>query len=314
MMGKLIGFLTSVKTAVALILVLILLSVLSTLVPQGMDDGYYRDRYSPGLYGILTATGLNRFSTSPLFLVPSGLFVASLGLCTADRMLRRLKAKAAPRHGPDLIHIGILVLVIGGLSTTILRTETAFTLAAGQQVELPGGRGLTLLSFEFLRYEDGRPRSWTSTVRARIGDRVVAESRAIEVNRPLRLGSLVVYQTGYGGVARLEDPAGTAAAMTTGQWIEAGDSALVLASIERNAPGSGEFHALVEEWRGETLVSSTRVPRGGSIGSYRIVDLTEFSGLRAVEDPGFLPVLLALGIISIGLVITLVQKREGRRP
>jgi hypothetical protein len=65
-------------------------------------------------------------------------------------------------------------------------------------------------------------------------------------------------------------------------------------------------------WKGEKRVDLLSVGAGGSVGDYRIdrVSARDLTGLTAVRDPGFIPVLAALIIGAAGLVLTFVQKRK----
>jgi hypothetical protein len=308
-MKKLFEFFRSVRTAIALMAIIVILSILSTLIPQGRDDEYYRSNYPPFLFGLLQVTRLQHFSSSLLFLIPTALFMGSLGVCTVDRMAKRFRSRALPRHGPDLIHVGLLVLAAGALLTSFMRKETDFNMAVGDEVEISGGYRLALLAFDYLRYEDGRPKSWTSTVKGTRNGKIEAASFPIQVNKPLRMGTLAIYQVNYGGIVHLLDAEGNTTAMMTGQWIEGESSTIVLAALEKRSQGGGALDAVVEEWKGGVRVTSAKVPQGSSIGPYRVMGMAEFTGLRAVDDPGAIPVIAALLICSLGLVLTFVQKK-----
>ena len=78
-MKPLYMFFKSVRLAVVLILVITILSLLSTLVPQGADDSFYSSQYPRALYRLITLLDFNRFFSSLLFLVPAGLFTIMKG-------------------------------------------------------------------------------------------------------------------------------------------------------------------------------------------------------------------------------------------
>jgi cytochrome c biogenesis protein ResB len=138
--------LTSVRLAVGLLRPLSVLSVVATLVPQRQDAG-----------GLVAALGLDRFWTSPLFLGPAGVFLLSLGTCTVDRVVRRSRTGAPARFGPDIVHLGLLVLAVGGILTATGRREGFAYLAEGDQVMITDDYEMTLLGYRFDRYPDGRP-------------------------------------------------------------------------------------------------------------------------------------------------------------
>ena len=53
-----------------------------------------------------------------------------------------------------------------------------------------------------------------------------------------------------------------------------------------------------------------RLARGETVGQYRVEDMSTrlVTGLKAVRDPGYLPVVLALILVAAGLSLTLLQK------
>src|SRR5512135_2449778 len=124
----------SVKLAVALILIIAVLSLLSTLIPQGNQPLYYYESYPPLLGGLIVALGFHTFPRSLLFLVPCLLFFANLCVCSVHRFVGRLRRKARRRYGPDLVHLSLLVLIVGALSSTWGRWEALSFLGKGDPV------------------------------------------------------------------------------------------------------------------------------------------------------------------------------------
>jgi hypothetical protein len=196
-----------------------------------------------------------------------------------------------------------------------VRREKFFTMGAGDSVDISGGYRLELLSFEFQRYDSGIPKDWISTVRVTRGDTVLRESFPIEVNRPLRLGLLAIYQTSYDtdALLHLSDGSGGTYTMSPGEGIKTGETVQFLAGAERGT--DGDYVAIFETWRGQERVSVSRIAAGDSVGEYRIDRVTarELTGLTAVRDPGFIPVLAALLIGAAGLALTFIQKRGEER-
>ncbi len=158
--------LTSIKLAITLIAVIGVGSLLATVVPQGKFSGTY--------FG------------SALFLVPLVLFFLNLGACTVDRLRRELRKKTRHRHGPDILHVGLLVLILGGFLTAAARKEGMVMLAPGESVDLPGGEILRLVRFEEERYPDGRIKGWTSIVDVEKNGTSIHAGQSVKVNIPLR--------------------------------------------------------------------------------------------------------------------------------
>lgn len=311
-MKALYRFFTSARLAVVLILVIAALSLLATLVPQGNPEAWYRARYSSALASAIRLVGFQSFFSSALFLVPVFLFTVNLGVCAADRVIRRTKNKADRRYGPDLVHFGLLVLVAAALVTALGRQEKTWSLAAGDDAVLGSSYALRVLTVEFLKYENGTPKEWISTVRVTRDGKPEIASFPIEVNRPLRLKGISVYQAAWElqGIMELKEAGGKGVTATTGQGFRDGDSFWYFASAEQSR-GAWSINAV--EYRGQEMrpVSTRALLAGDTIGPFTIERVTarELTGLKVVMDPGLAPLLAALGIILAGLTLTLIQKR-----
>jgi cytochrome c biogenesis protein ResB len=93
------------------------------------------------------------FYGSAYFLAPAFLFFANLATCTAARFARELKRGKARRHGPDILHLGLIVLLLGAVFGQVARQvrpdwQGIVRLGKGEAVELPGGRLLKLIGLE----------------------------------------------------------------------------------------------------------------------------------------------------------------------
>ena len=309
-MNALFRFLKSVRLAVVLILVITALSLLATLVPQGRSDAWYRERFPRTLFTLIRLVSFDRFFSSAIFLVPMFLFTVNLGVCAADRLITRERNKAKRRHGPDLIHIGLLVLIAGGLVTGLGRQEKTWPLAVGEDAVISPSYALHLLSFQFLTYDNGAPREWISTVRVtREGKQEIA-SFPIEVNRPLRLKGISVYQASWEteGVMELKGGDGRTVKATAGQGFQDGDSFWYFGDARRDRSA---WMAVFQEYKGNRLVSTRTLGVGETIGPFTVVSVSarELTGLKVVKDPGRWPFLAALLLVLSGLCLTFFQKR-----
>ena len=309
-MDALYRFFKSVRLAIVLLLLLTALSILATLVPQGQQPAYYFHNYPPLLARLITVLGYSSFFKSWLFLVPCLLFFVNLAVCTVDRLVGRLKRKARRRYGPDLVHVGLLVLIVGALFTATGRQEGTFFLGRGDSIGLPMGYRLRLLDYTYQQYEDGRPRDWISTVEARRDEGLLEASYSIEVNRPLRLRGLKIYQSSFKreDTALLRDQSGQLEALQSGKHFQWEESILFFSGIDAG-------QAVFERWQGRTFAEELRRAASQPIGPYTIVELSsrDLTGLKAVKDPGFAPVLAALALVTAGLALTFIQKRKDER-
>ena len=313
-MNVLFKFFRSVRLAVVLIAVIIVFALLSTLIPQGKSPAELTNAYGGFLGSLISFTGLGTYTSSLIFYVSIGMFILNLSVCSIDRFLKRLKSKAAKHFGPDIIHLSLLVLAVGAIITSTVRREQDFTMAAGDAVNLPGGYTMHLTNFEFLQYPDGRPKAWISTVDVKQGDRTVRQGYRIEVNHPLSLGLLKVYQMNYSSEASVEfiDPSGATSVMKVGEGFTMGTDELLLVGARQAGPAQG-WIAQFRQYRGNNAIASMEFGQGEKIGQYTVQSITarQLTGLRAAVDPGFIPVLIALTLMAIGLTMTSIHKSKG---
>ena len=311
-MKQILGFFKSVRLAVGLILYIAITSVLATLVPQGKEVAFYYSSYSPILAGLIVTTQFHVFFRSFLFLIPSLLFFINLSVCAADRLIREFKKKAKMRIGVDLVHLGILLLIIGGIVTFAGRREGFRYLGEGDQLNLPGDFLLRLEKYEFQQYPDGRPKDWISVVDVEKNGKVVTDSFPIEVNRPLQVGSLRIYQSSYAQEMRLavRDAQGNDFILTPGQFIKSEKYAYRYQYAEERRAGTKDYRVVFEKWEGHNLVGPVELSLSERIGDFELKDIhaKDVTGLQFVIDPGALPIFIALIVIMVGLSITYIRK------
>ena len=313
-MKSLYRFLKSSRLAVVVILVIASLSLLATLVPQRLPDDWYRAHYGGFAYTLIRALGMEAFFRSVFFLVPVGLFTVNLGVCAVDRFVRRARSGAPSRFGPDLVHIGLLVLIAGGLVTGLGRQEQSWTLAAGDVANITPAYSITLVSLDSQLYENGSPKEWTSTVKVIHDGKEELSGYPVQVNHPLRLRGLSVYQSDWGidGTLQLTGPDGKAIMPppSPGDWFDDGDTRWVFTRFEK---AGDSWEVSWSQYRGNQVVARRALGVGQTIGPFTVRDIQarEVTGLKAVHDPGYTPILVALVLFMAGLVLTFVQKKGG---
>jgi cytochrome c biogenesis protein ResB len=156
-----------------------------------------------GIAASIPATGFSSFYSSPFFLFPAFLFFANLSSCAAYRFAKELKKeRRRRRHGPDLLHFGLVLLVASVVASRAAVQMSAESrgfvkLRSGEAVQLSGDRVLLLKSARVDRYPDGRPRDFVSVVELWKDGQLLIPEREIGVNRPLRLGGLSIRQTAF---------------------------------------------------------------------------------------------------------------------
>jgi ResB-like family len=305
-------FFRSVKLAIVLILFITLTSIISTFIPQNNDLSFYKETYSSLSSWLILTAGFNNFFRSVIFIIPSVLFFINLSVCTFDRLWSRIKKGAKKRFGPDILHIGLLILIIGGLITFMGRSEAQIRMEEGDKITLTGGYTLTLKDFNFLKYENGRPKDWISTVILEKDGQLIKDSYDIEVNRPLKAGNKKIYQLSYTvqNALFISDPEGTVYQLRPGQLIPIGENGLVFVDINTDQSNPDKSIIIFEKWVDQNFQKIVKMSVSDKIGIYTIVgtDTKMSTGLQIVSDPGYYTVLIGLILLSIGLFLTYYQK------
>jgi len=306
------NFFRSLKLAIVLILFITLTSLISTLIPQSKELEYYLGSYSRFTAWLIVSSGFDNFFRSFIFLAPSVLFFLNLSTCTFHRFKNRLVKKAKKRFGPDILHIGLLVMIIGGVVTVAGREEGYSMLEIGESVNVPGGYVLTLENFEFLKYENGSPKDWISTVKVIKGDKIIHESYPIEVNSPLKIGNVKLYQSSYDvqSYIIISDPEGNSYKLSPGQMIPVGEEGYILRDINQDRDDSSKSLAHFDFWSNHEITDHVDYAISESIDIYTIQNMesTMATGLQMVIDPGYYPILIGLLLLTLGLFITYIQK------
>ncbi|GEM_PF-1661414 len=97
--------------------------------------------------------------------------------------------------GPDIIHVGILMAIIGGMVVGLTTTQKTFFMQPGD-VEQIGTLHIKLIDFKFLTYPNGQPKDWISVVQ--VSGKKTTYTKNITVNNPLNLGNgNLLYQSSY---------------------------------------------------------------------------------------------------------------------
>lgn len=300
------------KLAVFLIGYLAVTGILATLVPQGQEASAYATQYGRLLGELIIQTGFSRFFTSILFLIPAFVFFANLSACTIHRFFREIRKKSRRRHGPDILHIGLMLLVIGAVVSFSAKQEGSVKLSIGDKVQLPGERTLELIDFAYETYTDGRPKEWTSIVKLMKGETVEQVAFPIRVNHPLRIGRLVLYQFTHAVETSLSvtGPSGKIFAMTQGGTATEGAESLFFMAAD---DGQGKYVVrLTTGTKNEVL----RVAPGEKAGGFTVTGMKtrDITGLHAVLDPGYPVILASLFAILVGLSLTFIQKLGDMKP
>jgi len=313
---KLYDGLRSVRLAAILIVAIAILAIAGGVVPQGRADGFYLQKFPGAPAKLILALKLNTLFTGKLFLLLVALFTVNLTVCSFHRFVGELrKPRMNRRHGPDFLHIGLIVLVFGAMLTARTRTESFLYLGKGQAGSLPDGSTISLTDLKEERYPDGRPKSWESSIAINGGTAVT-----IRVNSPLRLNGWTIYQQDWksGQRALFEDAAGMKFSVEQGARFPILGGTLLFMEIDKGPPveiGADEFAdakaLLLLERDGKRQVLSVR--KGDKVGrlSFAGFETESISGLKVVRDKGYPFVAAGLAMAVLGLLLTYIRKLKG---
>jgi cytochrome c biogenesis protein ResB len=306
------AFFKSVRLAVVLLCILALTSIFATLVPQGREAAFYTANYSRLIANSILAFQLDAFFSSYLFIATIILFTINLAVCATSRLYREFTGRRKRRFGPDLIHVGLLILIVGGLTTFLGRREAFFYLAEGEEVRVADMYIVKLERYEFLTYENGQPKDWISTVDVIEDGNVAIDDFAIEVNRPLAIGNIDLFQSSYGERARVDiiDDRGVTRVMDMGSYFSVGSDIMLFSGVAFDPGVAGGYLAQFQHYENQRVTEVLTVAPGDKVGDYEVgaVEVREVTGLRAVSDPGYLPALIGFILCVVGLMLTYAQK------
>lgn len=401
-MKSLYRFLTSVRVAIVLLIILIVASVVGTLVPQERNPAEYLSRYGQ-LAALLERLQVTRLYHSVWYVALLALFALNIAVCTLARLSPKLHRAFRPRFEPearhlltmrvrdkirlaaplarardlvvgelgrhhyrlkenrpspdrilisaskralglfgaDVVHLGLLVIIAGGIVSGLSGKRTSLTLVEGQTLAVPGASfSLRLDTFTTEYYPDGGVSAWKSRLSVIEAGRPVLE-KTIEVNHPLTHLGYSFYQSGYGW--DWEDPSLEILVKSKSRpgdiedvWVRPGVKTVVRGSDleiavkrflpdfvldEKNRPASRSAEpnnpaAFVEAKRGGEMVFSgwvfARYPEFARLHSQKESDLSfelkdvkapEYSVIQAARDPGARWIWIGCALLMTGLCL-----------
>ncbi len=244
--------------------------------------------------------------------------------------------------GSDVVHLGLLVILIGGFTSGLGGRRADLALLEGQTADVPNAAfRVRLDKFETEYYPQGGVKDWKSTVTV-IENGAAVLTRVVEVNRPLTHRGVSFFQASYGwdwDSPRLEllikksgDPAySKAVTLKTGERVPVEDADVSYVTARQFVPdfiiGEGNKvqsrsqepnnpAALVEAWKGEERVFSgwifAKYPdfgqghgAGSSALSFVLKDYAaaQYSVLEAARDPGANFIWLGCLLVTVGFFL-----------
>jgi len=305
-----LSFFRSTRLAIGLIVAIAILSVLGTILPQGLRESYYTNKYPYAVSALILMTGADHLASAPITLVTLVLFFLNLLACSTVRLYRGLRYGLG-QFGPDIIHLSLMLLMIGGYISITRRSDTSLYLEVGEQGRISDELTVTLKSSIFSSYDDGRIKEWSSTVEISNGNQLVGEYR-IETNSPIKSGKGRLYQLAYlpSSTAILVTVEGSILQLYEGSIFELDGEVFRYLGNDTTAEVTT---ASFESMSGPRGINSYR--QGDSIASYTVDDLTTrmLTGFRYSIDPGAKIVFFSFLLATIGLGETIRGKQTRKR-
>lgn len=249
--------------------------------------------------------------------------------------------------GPDIVHLGLLVVLGGGIASGLLATRSSLALTEGETAAVPrAGFSVRLDRFETEYYPGGGVKDWKSALTVIDGGGPAAAG-TIEVNHPLRYRGFNFYQSGYGRdwagaeleveVRKKNDPAFSRRfTVKPGGRLELDDTDLSRVELRSFVPdfvlGEGNRvmsrsdeprnpAALIEAFRGEEQVfqgwvfanypdfqGMKRTGDSPALFYLRNVRATQYSVIEAARDPGAPVVWVGCTVLTLGLALAFYRR------
>lgn len=106
--------------------------------------------------------------------------------------------KIAGLFGSDIVHVGLLIILAGGIISGFTGMRRMLTIHEGRTLEVPeAGISLRLDKFQTDYYPSGAVKDWKSTLTV-LEDGQEIRAQTIEVNHPLSFRGFMFYQSQYG--------------------------------------------------------------------------------------------------------------------
>lgn len=193
--NKTLRYFRSIHFGTILIIMFIIIFIIGSIIPQNQTKDLYLDLYPDYISNIILFLGFNDIYRSFIFVFVSILFILNITYCSVYRMIKNFRLKKL-YFGPDIIHIGLLVIIIGGLVSSITRLEDYIVAIEGDSIKISDEITIIVDDIEKRTYSNGSPKSYQTNLSASINGEI--SKKSIKVNSPLKISGLTIYQNNYG--------------------------------------------------------------------------------------------------------------------
>ncbi len=240
--------------------------------------------------------------------------------------------------GSDIVHLGLLIILIGGIISGFSGFRTNINISEGEIVPVLNTEfKLQLDKFETEYHPNGSVKDWKSTLTI-IEDETPHLTKTIEVNHPLTYKGYVFYQSGYGWdwqnptleiwATKTSDPSSSKKAFVRlGEKVTWEEENLEFTAlqflpdfiIDGNQPSTRSLDpnnpaVFIEVYRGEDKISSgwifAKFPDFSQMHSeeeadykfeFKDIQGAQYSGIQMSKDPGVNFIWVGCGFLMIGL-------------
>lgn len=304
-MKKVLGFLRSMRFGMLLLVLIALLSILGTVIPQEQTLEAYQAAYGRGAYASM-AVGLDHLYSTWYYIGLYILLGVSLLFCSVLRFGRVKRAKGAllqaaeraeplqgfraadpgavlGRHrfrrcgegylrnglglyGSFITHLAMLLMLAACACVFALEVKTDYAVMVGDEVTLEDG---TVLHVDDFAMESEGKLDYVSTVTAVLPDQTV-QSGTLRVNEPKRFGRYKVYQQSYAYAGQLDI---RTAADAKDERVTLDSAAFISLDGARGVSYMGSYGSYIRTADGDVLPPGFGDQQGEPVDAYMIAVL-----------------------------------------
>jgi cytochrome c biogenesis protein len=242
--------------------------------------------------------------------------------------------------GSDIVHLGLLVILVGGIISGFMALRTNINISEGETVPVLGADfKLRLDKFETEYHPNGSIKDWKSTLTV-LEEGSPLLTKTIEVNHPLSYKGFVFYQSTYGWnwespvleilATKTSDPSSSRKAkIRLGEKVSWEEESLEFTAlqflpdfiIDGNQPGTRSLNpnnpaVFIQVYRGGDTISSgwifAKFPDFSQMHSenepeykFELKDIqgAQYSGIQMSKDPGVRYIWMGCTLLMIGLFL-----------
>ncbi len=188
-------FFSSPKLTFILLIILALVSIIGTIIPQNAEPCFYLEKYGHNLYSLFKALSLIDVYHSWWFIGLLGFLSLDIIICSLNRFKTAWKGKL----GSFIIHLSILIILLGGIISSLVGFKEYLYLKEAEVSQVPQTNFYIKLNKFWLEYySDSRVIKDYKSNLTIIEDGKEILAKTIEVNYPLSYKRIRFYQANYG--------------------------------------------------------------------------------------------------------------------